>query len=44
MTIGLILGSFIPMLWGAGVFSISSTIFSTIGGFLGIYFGYKLSR
>ncbi|MEI6420031.1 MAG: hypothetical protein WCO30_00210 [bacterium] len=43
MSIGLALGSLIPMLWGADMFSMSSTIMSAIGGFAGIYLGYKLS-
>ncbi len=45
--IGVIVGSFvggwIPTLWGAGAFSISSIIFSTIGGLFGIYVGAKLA-
>ncbi len=43
MTVGLFLGSFVPMLWGAGELSFSSLIFSTLGGFLGIWVGFKLS-
>lgn len=43
MSVGLILGGFIPMLWGESELSMSSLIFSTIGGFLGIWFGYKIS-
>jgi hypothetical protein len=44
MSVGLILGGFIPMLWGAGEFSMSSIIFSAVGGFLGIWLGFKLSQ
>jgi hypothetical protein len=44
MTVGLFVGSFIPMLWGAGEFSFSSIILSGVGGFLGIWIGFKLSR
>ena len=44
MSVGLILGSLVPMLWGASELSMSSLIFSTIGGFLGIWFGFKLSQ
>jgi hypothetical protein len=35
--IGSILGSFIPLIWGAGFLSISSLIFSTAGALLGIF-------
>ena len=44
MSVGLILGSFIPMIWGASELSFSSIIFSAVGGFLGIWFGFKLSQ
>ncbi|HUC94682.1 MAG TPA: hypothetical protein VMR19_01605 [Candidatus Saccharimonadales bacterium] len=39
--VGSILGSFIPMLWGAGFLSISSLVFSTLGALLGIYLVIK---
>ncbi len=41
--IGSIVGGFIPSLWGAGSFSMSSILFTAIGGFAGIYIGYKIS-
>lgn len=44
MTVGLFVGGFIPTLWGASSFSISSVLFSTIGGFLGVWIAFKLSR
>ena len=44
MTVGLFLGGLIPMAWGAGELSFSSLIFSTVGGFAGIWAGYKLSQ
>ncbi|HTH92900.1 MAG TPA: hypothetical protein VL576_00240 [Candidatus Paceibacterota bacterium] len=40
--IGGTIGSFIPLLWGDNLLSFSSVIFTAIGGFLGIYIGYKL--
>ena len=43
MSVGLVLGSFLPMLWGESELSMSSVIFSAIGGFLGIWIGYKIS-
>lgn len=44
MFVGSGLGGFIPYLWGAGTFSLSSVIFTAIGGFLGIWLGYKISQ
>ena len=43
MTIGSIIGGYIPMLWGAGLLSYSSVLFSGIGGILGVWIGFKLS-
>ena len=43
MTIGSIIGGYIPSLWGAGLFSYSSILFSGIGGILGVWIGFKLS-
>lgn len=43
MTIGSIIGGYIPTLWGAGFFSYSSILFSGIGAIIGILIGYKLS-
>lgn len=40
--IGSIIGSYIPLLWGGSAFSGSAVLFSTLGGFLGIYIGYKI--
>ena len=42
MTVGSTLGSSIPLLWGSSFLSLSSVIFSAIGGLAGIYAGYKL--
>ncbi len=44
MIVGSGVGSFIPTLWGAGMLSFSSVIFSALGGFLGIWIGYKVSQ
>lgn len=40
--IGGLIGSFIPSLWGAGQFSMSSLVFFMIGGFFGIWIAYRL--
>ncbi|MFA6897071.1 MAG: hypothetical protein WCQ96_02190 [Patescibacteria group bacterium] len=44
LSIGSFIGGYLPSLWGAGMFSFSSIIFSTIGGLAGVWVGYKLSR
>jgi hypothetical protein len=44
MIVGSIAGGYLPMLFGAGLFSITSLITSTIGGLLGIYIGYRLGE
>jgi hypothetical protein len=43
MTVGSYIGGYIPALWDASMFSFSGVIFTAIGGFTGIYVGYKLS-
>ena len=40
--IGSTVGGFIPSLWGDSLFSVSSVIFTTIGGLAGIWIGFKL--
>ena len=44
MAIGSTIGGFIPSLWGADMFSLSPLIFGSIGGIIGIYIGFKLTR
>ncbi len=44
MLVGSVLGGYLPVLFGAGLFSITSVITSTIGGLLGIYVGYRLGE
>jgi uncharacterized membrane protein YeaQ/YmgE (transglycosylase-associated protein family) len=43
-TVGLFLGSFIPTFWGESEFSISSILFSTLGGAIGVWIAFKLTR
>ncbi len=43
MTIGSLIGGYVPSLWDAGMFSLSGVIFTAIGGFVGIWAGYKMS-
>jgi uncharacterized membrane protein YeaQ/YmgE (transglycosylase-associated protein family) len=42
MLIGSILGGYIPTLWGADIFSLTSLAGSVVGGLLGIWVGYKI--
>jgi phage tail tape-measure protein len=44
MTVGSIAGGYLPILFGASLFSITSLITGTIGGLLGIYIGYRLGE
>ncbi len=39
-----IIGAYIPMIWGAGVFSFSSVILSGIGGIAGVFLAVKLGN
>lgn len=43
MIVGSLAGGYAPMLWGGSVFSISSIILGAIGGFAGIWIGYKIA-
>jgi len=40
--IGSTVGGLIPMLWGADLVSYTSVLLSGIGGFVGIWVGYKI--
>jgi polyferredoxin len=42
--IGSSAGSFLPTLFGQGIFSGWSILWSTVGGILGIWVGYKLGE
>ena len=42
--VGSLVGSFVPMVWGASELSLSSVIFGAVGGILGIWAGLQLSR
>lgn len=44
MTIGSLIGGFVPMLWGAGTFSMASLIGNAFGGIVGIYLGFQVSQ
>jgi len=42
--IGSLIGAYVPMLWGGGIFSFSSIVFSTIGGIAGIMIAIKIGN
>ena len=45
MVIGSMIGGWIPsMLWNAETFDLSGVFFTAIGGALGIYIGWLISR
>jgi hypothetical protein len=44
MFIGSGLGGYIPNLWDAGMFSMSSVFLTALGGLAGIWFGFKLGQ
>ena len=44
MIVGSWIGSLVPSLWGAGMFSLSSVLLSAVGGFAGIYVGYRTAQ
>lgn len=44
MIVGSAIGSYVPVLWGDSLLSFSSIILTAVGGFLGIWFGLKISQ
>ncbi|MDZ8223939.1 hypothetical protein [Nostoc sp. ChiVER01] len=44
MFVGSTIGSYIPALWGGSVLSFTSILFSVIGGLVGIWLGYRVSK
>lgn len=44
MFLGSTIGSYIPILWGGSLFSITSILWSVIGGLVGIWIGYRISK
>jgi hypothetical protein len=44
MFVGGAIGGYVPLLWGAGYFSLTSILFNAVGAVVGIYVGFKLSR
>ncbi len=44
MIVGSTIGGVVPYLWGDFGFTFSSVGLSAVGGFLGIWIGYKLAK
>ncbi len=44
MSVGSAIGSYIPTLWGDSFLSFSSIILTAVGGFAGIYVGFKIAN
>ena len=44
MLIGSTIGGYIPTVWGDSIFSMSSVLLTAVGGFLGIWIGYKIGE
>ena len=42
MILGSVAGGYIPLLWGGSVFSAASVLIAAVGGFAGIWIGYKI--
>jgi hypothetical protein len=42
--VGSALGGYVPALWGAGGLSMASVVAGAVGGILGIWGGYRVSR
>ena len=42
--VGLTAGGYLPVLWGASAFSLTSILFSGIGGVAGVWLGVRISE
>jgi hypothetical protein len=43
-TFGMLVGGFVPMVWGAGSLGLQSLLFSGIGGIAGIWAGVRIAE
>lgn len=44
MFVGSAIGGYIPMIWGGSLLSFTSIILTAVGGIIGIYLGFKISK
>jgi hypothetical protein len=42
--VGSFVGAYVPVLWGASSFSVTSLVFSAAGGVAGVWAGVRLSE
>jgi len=42
--IGTMIGSYVPLLWGGNFLSFASVFISAIGGILGVYIGFQMTK
>jgi hypothetical protein len=43
-SVGSVLGAYVPQIWGAGLFSMSSVLFSGIGAITGLFIGLRFTE
>jgi hypothetical protein len=41
---GMLIGGFVPDLWGAGQLSMQSVLFSAVGGIAGVWAGVRIAE
>ena len=44
MAVGSFAGSYVPVIWGGSVLSMSSILFGAVGGLVGIWAAYKIAK
>jgi hypothetical protein len=44
ITLGSMIGAYIPLIWGAGMLSFSSVMFSGLGAILGMWAAFKVGN
>ena len=44
MTVGSLIGGYVPLLFGVELLSFTSIIFNAVGGIIGIWITYKLTE
>ena len=44
LTVGSLVGGYLPTLWGGDLLSFSGIILSAVGGFAGIWLGYRFGE
>ena len=44
LTVGSVVGGYLPALWGGDLISFSSVVLSAVGGIVGIWVGYRFGE